>query len=85
MELVVLDLEATPNLDVTGADTLAEIHEELAARGIALKLAKATGHVRDVLQAEGFEELVGPIEADVTVTAAIESWRQPALTGREED
>lgn len=41
-----------------------------------LRLARATGPVRDVLRAEGFQELVGPIAADATVAAAIGSWRR---------
>jgi len=76
VELVVLDLEATPLLDITGADMLADIHRQLANRGIALKLAKATGPVRDVLRAEGFEDFMGKIETDATVSKVIEEWQQ---------
>jgi SulP family sulfate permease len=76
VELVVLDLEATPLLDITGADMLADIHRQLANRGIALKLAKATGPVRDVLRAEGFEVFMGKIETDATVSKVIEEWQQ---------
>jgi len=76
VELVVLDLEATPLLDITGADMLADIHRQLANRGIALKLAKATGPVRDVLRAEGFEDFMGKIEADATVSKVIKEWQQ---------
>jgi len=76
VELVVLYLEATPLLDITGADMLADIHRQLANRGIALKLAKATGPVRDVLRAEGFEDFMGKIEADATVSKVIEEWQQ---------
>ncbi len=71
-----LDLEATPLLDITGADMLADIHRQLANRGIALKLAKATGPVRDVLRAEGFEDFMGKIEADATVSKVIKEWQQ---------
>jgi high affinity sulfate transporter 1 len=76
VELVVLYLEATPILDITGADMLADIHRQLANRGIALKLAKATGPVRDVLRAEGFEDFMGKIEADATVSKVIKEWQQ---------
>ena len=75
IELVVLDLEATPSLDITGADMLAEIHRELAARGIALKIVMASGPVRDVLRAEGFEKLVGRIEAGATISSVIQAWK----------
>jgi high affinity sulfate transporter 1 len=76
VELVVLDLEATPLLDITGADMLADIHRQLATRGIALKLASVKGPVRDVLRAEGFEDFIGKIEADATVSKVIEEWQQ---------
>jgi high affinity sulfate transporter 1 len=76
VDLVVLVLEATPLLDITGADMLADIHRQLANRGIALKLAKATGPVRDVLRAEGFEDFMGKIEADATVSKVIKEWQQ---------
>jgi anti-anti-sigma factor len=83
VELVVLDLEATPLLDITGADMLADIHRQLANRGIALKLAKATGPVRDVLRAEGFEDFIGKIEADTTISKVIEEWQQAKEQGEQ--
>jgi high affinity sulfate transporter 1 len=76
VELVVLVLEATPLLDITGADMLADIHRQLATRGIALKLASVKGPVRDVLRAEGFEDFIGKIEADATVSKVIKEWQQ---------
>ncbi len=81
VELVVLDLEATPTLDITGADTLADLHRELAARGMQLKIARSSGPVRDVLRAEGFEALVGRIEAGATISTVIEAWQRQQKQG----
>ena len=59
VRLVVCDLSATPNADLAGARMLARLHAELAAAGIALRMAGAHAAVRDILRAEGLEERAG--------------------------
>lgn len=46
---VVLDLEATTDLDVPGADALAELSEDLEGRGVRLMLARVHAEVRALL------------------------------------
>ena len=56
---VVLDLSASPNIDLAGVRMLGQLHKELRTRGIAFRLAGVHGNVRQFLQVE---ELDGVIE-----------------------
>ncbi|MGY1665842.1 SulP family inorganic anion transporter [Geodermatophilus sp. SYSU D00696] len=47
---VVFDGQTTPWLDVTGADVLHQLHEDLARAGVALAVVHPVGQVRDVLR-----------------------------------
>jgi sulfate permease, SulP family len=59
---VVCDLSASPYLDLAGSHMLHELHSELAARGIALRIVGAHGWVRDLLRADGVSEKVGGLD-----------------------
>jgi high affinity sulfate transporter 1 len=72
--LAVFALGTTPTLDLAGVDLMFELHDELRARGIELRLAEAHGPVRDVLRAAGFEAAHGAIAPDVTVEDEVERW-----------
>ena len=50
---VVLDAETIPNVDITAAQMLAELADNLERRGVSLVMAKEIGQVRDFLSAEG--------------------------------
>lgn len=65
--LVVCDLSASPFIDLAGSRMLHELHAELAARGIALRIAGAHSFVRDFLRADGLGEKVGGLERLVTI------------------
>jgi anti-anti-sigma factor len=58
--MVVLDLEATNQIDTTSADTLAALLADLRARGVDLMLVRVFYAVRRVLRRSGFEETLGP-------------------------
>jgi anti-anti-sigma factor len=57
---LVLDLEATTQLDTTSADMLAHLAVELDKRGVRLYLARVLHGVKEVLRRSGFGEKVGP-------------------------
>ena len=57
---LVLDLEATTQLDTTSADVLAHLADELARRDVSLYLARVLHRVEAVLDRSGFVEVVGP-------------------------
>jgi sulfate permease, SulP family len=46
---IVLDAETVPYVDVTAAQALVELAEELERRGVRLVLARDVGQVRDLL------------------------------------
>jgi MFS superfamily sulfate permease-like transporter len=79
--LVIWVLATTPSTDLAGAELLADVHEELARRGIELKLAEARGPLRDVLHAAGLEKTFGPIVANTSIASVIQQWEvNPAAT-----
>jgi anti-anti-sigma factor len=57
---LVLDLEATTQLDTTSADVLTHLAIQLEKRGIELYLARVLHGVNTVLQRSGFGEVIGP-------------------------
>ncbi|MGH9390167.1 MAG: hypothetical protein ACRD1Z_11170 [Vicinamibacteria bacterium] len=56
---------------------LRELHDELSAAGIVLRLAEARSGVRDILRAEGLEERVGDFGRRVSVDDALQSFVPP--------
>jgi high affinity sulfate transporter 1 len=62
IRMVVCDLSASPYLDLAGSHMLHDLHSELAARGIALRIVGAHGWVRDLLRADGVGEKVGGLD-----------------------
>ena len=71
VRLVVMDLSSANQIDLSGVALLAELHDELAARGVAFRLAEARGPARAMLSAAGLEQRFGPIEEGRSVAAAI--------------
>ena len=62
VRLVVFFLGAVPNVDLAGAELLADLHRTFGAQGIDFRVADAHGDVRDALRRSGFEQQHGPIE-----------------------
>ena len=71
IRLVVCDLSASPHIDLAGARMLHDLHAELDARGIALRVVGARGRVRDLLRADGLSDKIGGIERVVTLASLI--------------
>jgi MFS superfamily sulfate permease-like transporter len=69
---VVCDLSSSPIVDLAGARMLATLYATLEAMGIRLRLVAAHATVRDILRAEGLEELVGYFGRRVSVADAID-------------
>jgi high affinity sulfate transporter 1 len=61
LRLAICDLSTSPHVDLTGAQMLARLHDELAAVNIRLQIVEARASVRDRLTAEGIENKVGRI------------------------
>lgn len=71
VRVVVADLGATGDLDVTATDMLAELHSELERRDVTLLLAHVKGTVRDRLRRTGFMSVLGEDHAYQTLTGAV--------------
>jgi MFS superfamily sulfate permease-like transporter len=69
---VVVDLSASPHVDVSGAQMLASLSDELAEAGIRLRLVEARSSVRDILRIEGLDEKVGRVNRFETVADAVD-------------
>ncbi len=67
IRLVVCDLSASPHIDLAGTRMLHELHGELAARGVALRIVGARGRVRDLLRADGVADKTGAVARSVTL------------------
>jgi SulP family sulfate permease len=72
VRLVVCDLSASPYIDLAGTRMLGELHRELAARGIALRVVGARGRVRDLLRADGLSDKVGGLGRVVTLASLLD-------------
>lgn len=70
--LVIIDLSASPYIDVAGADMLLDLSKELAASGIQLKIVESIGVVRDMLRKLGMEELIGHISRKDSIHQEVE-------------
>jgi MFS superfamily sulfate permease-like transporter len=67
IRVVVCDLSASPYVDLSGSRMLHGLHNELVARGIALRIVEARGAVRDLLRADGVGDKVGGLDRAVTL------------------
>jgi high affinity sulfate transporter 1 len=74
-KLVVLDLSASPYVDMHGAQRLGELAEELTAAGIRVQAVEARSSVRDRLRGEGIEEKLGTINRHMTVAETVASFQ----------
>jgi len=73
---VVCDLSASPYLDLAGARMLHALNDDLAARGITLRILGAHGWVRDLLRAEGLEGKVGKLDRTITLDGLLSGTHQ---------
>jgi SulP family sulfate permease len=70
----VLNVEANVEIDLTAADGLRELHDDLAARGVRLGLARVKRDLRLPLQRAGLVELIGEDMLFPTLPVAEEAY-----------
>ena len=80
VRLVVFALGTVPNVDLAGAELLADLLRTLRARSSAFRVADARGEVRDALRRIGFEREHGPLDAVQTVDAVVTAWQSGGKT-----
>jgi SulP family sulfate permease len=76
---VVLDFEATPVIDLDGADMLTKVHGQLADRGVRLLLTHADVDEFDVLGKAGAMAAIGQANVFETVREAVTAAGRPGL------
>jgi high affinity sulfate transporter 1 len=62
LRLCICDLSASPYIDLAGSRMLHDLHAELAAHDIPLRIVGARGRVRDLLRADGIADKVGGLD-----------------------
>ena len=60
-QMVLMDLNTSPYVDVAGARFFKKLFKALQSRGIRLDVAEARSEVRDILRAEQLDTMLGPI------------------------
>lgn len=70
---LVLDMSASPMMDLAGAEIVLELEGELRAKGVRLILVEARASVRDRLRDVGLEDRIGRIDRFTTVADAIDA------------
>lgn len=79
VKTVVLDLSASPHVDLQSAEVLGSLADALAADGIQLQVVEARASVRDRLRAEGLDEKLGGINRHETVAKAVEKFERNSI------
>jgi MFS superfamily sulfate permease-like transporter len=69
--VMVLDLAATADLDVATTDMLFELHQELRASDVELRLAQVRAKVRDRMRITGLMDAIGEQRVYLSIAAAV--------------
>ena len=70
--LLVVDLSATPRIDLHGAHALAGLANEIRDRGIKFQVVEARSSVRDRLRKESLDAELGGVNRFSSVADALE-------------
>jgi high affinity sulfate transporter 1 len=76
VDLLVIDLSTSANIDLAGVRMLSELDEELKQTGASLALAEVHGDVRDLLHAEGLASRIPGIAQRTGIGALVAARRQ---------
>ena len=74
LKWIIIDAQAITDMDITAAQRFAELHRELAAAGIELKLADAPRPLREELARVGLTDQLGQQQFYVSVKKAVEAY-----------
>jgi len=81
-ELVVLDLSATPRVDLQSAGMLAVLADEITARGIGFRTVEARASVRHRLSNDGVDARLGGIDHRISVADVVDGFQTTRQTRR---
>ncbi|MGZ4494066.1 MAG: SulP family inorganic anion transporter [Blastococcus sp.] len=74
VEWLLLNAEATVDVDLTAMDVLEQLRSETASRGVVLALARVKAELREDLDAAGFTERVGADRFYMTLPTAVAAY-----------
>ena len=74
VKLLILDLSASPYVDVAGSKMLLNLARESEKKGIKIRLVSALSGVRELLRKQGLEEITGPISREITIAETISAF-----------
>jgi SulP family sulfate permease len=80
LRAVVINLEASPEIDVTSLEMLEQLRNELEESGIALHFARVADRARDLFDRSGFTDRVGANRIFPGVDYAVEAIRQSSTS-----
>jgi high affinity sulfate transporter 1 len=71
IKFLIIDLSASPYVDVAGSKMLLNLTEELHKKGIRIRIVQALSGVREILRKQGIEEMTGHISREKTIAEAL--------------
>ncbi|HET6720115.1 MAG TPA: SulP family inorganic anion transporter, partial [Rhodocyclaceae bacterium] len=75
LKWIIIDAQAITDMDITAAQRFAELHRELAAAGIEIKVADAPRPFREELGRVGLTDQLGQQQFFVSVKKAVEAYQ----------
>src|SRR6266581_175337 len=75
-KIVILDLSASPHMDIQACGVVMNIADDVKAAGARLQIVEARSSVRDRLRAEGIEEHVSQVNRFTSVADAVEDFQK---------
>jgi high affinity sulfate transporter 1 len=77
-KIVILDLSASPHMDIQACGVVMNIADDVKAAGARLQIVEARSSVRDRLRSEGMEEHVSRVNRFTSVADAVEDFQKAA-------
>jgi len=77
-KIVILDLSASPHMDIQACGVVMNMADDIKAVGARLQIVEARSSVRDRLRAEGIEEHVSQVNRFTSVADAVEDFQKAA-------
>jgi sulfate permease, SulP family len=75
IQFLILDLSASPYVDIAGSKMLLALAEEWTKTGKKIKIVQALSNVRDLLRKQGIEEITGHISRAATIAEAVREFK----------
>lgn len=78
VDLLILDLSASPYVDVAGSKMLLQVCNLLQQKGIKLRIVEALSTVREILRKQGMEDVIGHISRKVSIDDVVKEFNREA-------